>query len=497
MAAPRHPRTQFLLTPVRLLDLFKPVLAFLPEVEAPLDSVSLDEKVLFTLGCGFLFTLSQIPLYGLTKDAGLSMADPFPTLRPVFAMEQGTLLELGLLPALTAAFVWQLAATLRRLKVNFKYAEDRELFQTAQKVLAMLLGVALAAGLAASGYYDAVLASPSVGSKALLVVQVSGWNALCVLMLEVLDKGYGFGLGVLCFVALHSATRLVRDVIGLETVLGADGETQTYGVLPNMIKYLFVLDFPAAKTALVQVLTRSGYPSLGMVVLAVALGLAAISLQNYRAALPIRSSKARGTANVYPVRLLYTGGLPLLFALTVLANAQLWTHFAAAAVAPYYPKVATFLESRDAQGSLVSGVAFYLTAPASLSASVLAPLRAVVYPAAVLLLAVPFGVFWADVSGSAPKDIAQQFKEQSIIIAGKRDVSVSKELSRIVPVAAATGAFALAALALAGDLAGGAGKTTSVILGVCAAFAVLEDFMADFQRSGSSLQLLRAFAGGK
>ena len=35
-------------------------------------------------------------------------------------MNKGTLLELGLLPIITSAFIWQIAAGLRLINVNFK-----------------------------------------------------------------------------------------------------------------------------------------------------------------------------------------------------------------------------------------------------------------------------------------------------------------------------------------------------------------------------------------
>ena len=112
--------------------------ALVPEIELPDENVSLDEKVVYTIGSGIIFVLTQLPVYSLVKDASQQMADPFSTLRPLFAMEQGTLLELGLLPIVASGFIWQLAAGTRKLKVNFNYSLDRELFQTAQKVTAIV-----------------------------------------------------------------------------------------------------------------------------------------------------------------------------------------------------------------------------------------------------------------------------------------------------------------------------------------------------------------------
>ena len=115
--------------PVRLLDLVKFFLPLLPEVELPDESVTLDEKIVFTVASGIIFLFGQLPLYGLGPDAAMNIRDPFYLFRSVFAMEKGTLLELGLLPVMTSAFLWQLAAGLRLVKVNLSLRSERELFQ--------------------------------------------------------------------------------------------------------------------------------------------------------------------------------------------------------------------------------------------------------------------------------------------------------------------------------------------------------------------------------
>lgn len=495
----RKPRLE-LLTAVRLLDLVKVFSPVLPEIEFPDEKISLDEKVIFTIGAGLLFILSHLPIYGLIKDAPLKMTDPFPALRPLYAMEQGTLLELGLLPVITAAFVWQIAAGLRMVKVNLSYSQERELFQSAQKLTSFTLAVVFGVALVFSGYYEPVVrgagSAVSWTTYVLILTQIVGWNFLLTLIVEVIDKGYGFGSGIVCLLSLNAATRLVRDVVGLEMVSTVPGgKPETYGVAIYLIKALFSFDLTTIKNAVIGVFSRAGFPTIGQVILALVTGLATIVLQNFRVELPIRSNKARGTANVFPIRLLYTGALPVLFAFTVLANAQVTLHFASVFVEPFYPLVAHLFESRSETGKVVSGLAFYISAPASFTESLLSPIRGVVYTSLILVLSAVFGRFWSGISGSAPKDIAQTFKDQGIVIAGRRDVSVTKELAKIIPVASQTGAVVLAALALVGELTGSRGRTVALTVGVCGAFSVLEDFMTDYQQSGGASQIMSSLGG--
>ena len=378
-----------LLTAVRLLDLVKVFSPVLPEIEFPDEKISLDEKVIFTIGAGLLFILSHLPIYGLIKDAPLKMTDPFPALRPLYAMEQGTLLELGLLPVITAAFVWQIAAGLRMVKVNLSYSQERELFQSAQKLTSFTLAVVFGVALVFSGYYEPVVrgagSTVSWTTYVLILTQIVGWNFLLTLIVEVIDKGYGFGSGIVCLLSLNAATRLVRDVVGLEMVSTVPGgKPETYGVAIYLIKALFSFDLTTIKNAVIGVFSRAGFPTIGQVILALVTGLATIVLQNFRVELPIRSNKARGTANVFPIRLLYTGALPVLFAFTVLANAQITLHFASVFVEPFYPIVAHLFESRSETGKVVSGLAFYISAPASFTESLLSPIRGVVYTSLIL-----------------------------------------------------------------------------------------------------------------
>lgn len=474
-----------------------------PEIELSDDKISLDEKVVITIGAAIIYSLLQLPTYGLVSDAALKLPDPFASLRPIFGLEQASLLELGFLPIVTAGFIWQLAAGLKLLKVNFLYSHDRELFQSAQKLTSFILAGAFAIALIVSGYFDPVIRgfNPLVdslpyGTYVLIFLQIFGSSVFLTLISEVIDKGYGFGSGALCYLALHSATGLVRDLAGFELVsLGPDQPPQTYGVLASLIKALVSMDLTNIKNSFLGLFSRPGLPTLWSVVVALLTGLAVIGLQNIRFELPIRSNKARGQANVYPIRLLYTGAMPVLFAYTVLANIQIVAFFVSFAVKSYYPAVSSVIASYDGSGKLVSGIAFYFSAPQSFTESLLSPIRAVVYSASVLLLSVSFATTWLTISGSSAKDVTKQFKAQSIIIAGKREVSITSELNKIIPRATLTGAFALAVVALAGELLGVAGKTAAVTIGVSGAFAVLEDFMMDFQQGGGSgSQLINSLA---
>jgi protein transport protein SEC61 subunit alpha len=64
------------------------------------------------------------------------------------------------------------------------------------------------------------------------------------------------------------------------------------------------------------------------------------------------------------------------------------------------------------------------------------------------------------VSGSAPKDVAKQLKDQDMVIRGFRTKSVITVLNRYIPIAAAFGGMCIGALTVAADFMGAIGSGT-------------------------------------
>lgn len=495
---------------VRLLEVVKFFLPILPEIEKSDEKISLDEKIIFTIGSGIIFLVSQLPIFGLVSNSYLKINDPFNSFRSIFALEKGTLLELGLLPIITSAFLWQIATGLRLIKINLNYRVDRELYQTGQKLTSFILAIFFGVGLILSGYYDNVIqgynpldssASKPIGSYILILVQIVGWNFLLGLMIEIFDKGYGFGSGILSFVALQVATNIIRDLIGVEILpLVNSDKVETFGALLNLIKS-FEFNLSKIGSNIINSFTRIQLPNLTQFYISLGCALITVALQNFRIELPIRSTKVRGMNQLYPIRLLYTGALPVFFAFTVLANIQIVGYFAVKVLENYSPLASSILgkwikDDHSENLNLSNGILFYFSSPTSLIQSVLSPIRIITYSLTITVLSTWFANLWANASGSSPKDLSKQFKDQGISIGGKRDVSITRELSRIIPVASVSGAFILAIVSILSEAFGGLGRGVAAIIGVSAAFGVLEDFMMEYQDAGGASQFSNAFGGG-
>ncbi|CCH46605.1 putative membrane protein [Wickerhamomyces ciferrii] len=468
---------------VRLIDLAKPFLPLLPEIELPLEQLTFDDKVMYTIGTSFLYLLAQLPIFGASKTTN----DPIHWLRPVFGAEQNTLLEFGVFPIISSGLIFQILSGLKLIKINFNNRLDRELFQTLQKVFAIFQYAILTNIFLFTGYYGYNL---TFWQYILINFQLIGTGSVFVFISEIIDKGYGFGSGSLTFITINISANFVTDIIALNSVKTTRGY-ESVGALVNLVKNLRNKPF---KNAILESFTRSYLPNLTQVYLTIGIVLVLIYLQNFRLELPIRSNRVRSVSNVFPIKLLYTGSLPLLFSYVVLFYINILGY-----------TIVNLVFKNDSNQIIVKILGQYITtgfnsnfivekpsilyffSPSkNLFESLISPLRTIIFFATILITSTWFANIWSSISGSSPKDLAIQFKEQGISIAGRRDVSISKELQRVIPVAAVSGAAILATISEIGELFGTNGKSPAIIVAVGAAFGFLELIAADFQQGGGS-----------
>lgn len=135
----------------RFIDLVQPVKHMLPEVEQPLKKQAFRDKLLWTAITLFIYLICcQIPLYGIVRQEG---ADPLYWLRVILASNKGTLMELGISPLVTSSMIMQLLQGAKIIEVNMQSKNDKELFQSAQKLFGLVITVGEALGYLLSGMY--------------------------------------------------------------------------------------------------------------------------------------------------------------------------------------------------------------------------------------------------------------------------------------------------------------------------------------------------------
>ena len=115
-----------------------------------------------------------------------------------------------------------------------------------------------------------------------------------------------------------------------------------------------------------------------------------------------------------------------------------------------------------------------MSPPRTVTAALLDPIHTVIYITFMLSACALFSKTWIEVSGSGPRDVAKQLKEQQMVMAGHREQSMYKELKRIIPTAAALGGAVLGFLSVTADLMGALGSGTGILMAVTIIYSYWE-----------------------
>src|SRR5215217_1694711 len=280
---------------------------YIPQVEKPKKKISLTEKFVW---CGIaLFAyliMGQIPLYGVTDDPAF---DFLAFARVIFAAQQGTLMELGIGPIVTAGLLMQLLKGSNLINLNFKNPDDRSLFTSATKIVTIIVIVA-EGGLYGASVYGPLTADNAPYAIYVVIAQLIGASVIVMLMDEMVQKGWGIGSGLSLFIMAGIAQTILWNVFSV--VPADDG---FLGIFPFTIQVS--LDGHGA-----DAIFRTGQlPSLFTLSLTIGVILVLVYIEGIHVDVPIVSTKYRGFTAVYPIKLLYTSVIPVILASALTANA--------------------------------------------------------------------------------------------------------------------------------------------------------------------------------
>jgi protein transport protein SEC61 subunit alpha len=413
--------------------------------------------------------MSQVPLYGIMSS---DSSDPLYWMRVILASNRGTLMELGITPIVTSGMIMQLLSGANIIEVDYSLKEDRALFSGAQKLFAMIIAFGHATVSVLTGLYG----SPKeigAGVCLLLIIQLVVASLITMLLDELLQKGYGLGSGINLFIATNICETIFWKALSPTTVNTGRGD-EFEGAL---IALFHLLATRKDKTrALKEAFYRGNLPNV-MSLLSTALVFAiVIYLQGFRVELPVKSNRMRGQRGTYPIKLFYTSNMPIMLQSTMTSNIfmisqMLYNRFPENLLV----KILGVWKPYEGSSQLfaTNGIAYYLSAPHSLTDALLDPFHTVIYVTIMLTGCALLSKTWIEVSGSSPRDVAKQLKDQQMTIAGYRDTSMYKELKRVIPVAASFGGACLGAVSVLADMLGAIGSGTGILLCVTIIFQVI------------------------
>lgn len=385
-------------------------------------------------------------------------------------------MELGISPIVTSGLVMQLLAGSKIIEVNQSLKEDRALFGGAQKLFGILITVGEAIAYVVSGMYGD-LNSLGAGNALLIILQLIAAGLVIIILDELLQKGYGLGSGISLFIATNICESVIWKAFSPTTINTGRG-TEFEGALIALVHLLITRQNKIR--ALNEAFYRQNLPNLSNLLATVLIFLIVIYFQGWKVELPIKYAKHRGQQGKYPIKLFYTSNMPIILQTALVSNlyflSQMLYNRYSGNILVRLLGVWKELKENPGQSVPVSGLAYYISPPQTLSDIASDPFHALFYVMFIMAACALFSKTWIEVSGAAPKDVAKQLRDQEMVMKGHRSKSLVHELNRYIPAAAAFGGMCIGALTILADFLGAIGSGTGILLAVTIIYQYYEMF---------------------
>jgi preprotein translocase SecY subunit len=433
-------------------DVVKSAATILPEVPKPKQKPGLSEKFIWTGLALVLYLLMAItPLY----DYG-NRTDQFAFLRIIFASSQGTLMELGIGPIVTAGLILQLLQGSDLLKLDLGNPDDRAIFGSSTKILTFIV-IAVEAGAYILG---GALGALGTDQSIVIFFQLFFASVVVLLLDEMIQKGWGIGSGISLFILGGVAQTFMWYTFSPQLVQTVtNGPSVIFGFVPAFISAAF------SNTLSSIVIRPNQYPDLVTFVLSIAVILFIIYIEGMRVEVPITSVKFKGFQGVYPIKLLYVSNIPVILVSALTANvafvARLLYNDAHGASWLHY-----FVSGYDTNGNPTGGLVYYISPPQGLASTAADPVRAVIFVAFLVTFAVIFARIWVEIGGLSSRAVAKNLMNADVQVPGFRRSGLSLEqvLNRYIPPITIIGGIIIGLVASISDLFGVFGTGIGLLL---------------------------------
>lgn len=427
-----------------MIEKLQPIFSLIPQVKSPIHRMPFREKLKWTgIILVLYFILGQIALFGLSPNA----VDQFAQLRAVLAGNFGSIITLGIGPIVSASIILQLLVGGKIINLDLSKHEDKAVFQGTQKLLAIVFTLFEAFVLVFTG---ALAAIP--GYELILITQITLGGILIIFLDEVVSK-WGFGSGVGLFIVAGVAQTIIIGTFNFLSSPTSPGVPS--GAIPKFI-YLLTTGAPDF-TVLIPVFAT------------IIVFLIVVYAESMRVEIPLSYGGVKGARGKYPLRFIYASNMPVILTSALLLNVQLF--------ATLFQKLGFPIFGTISQGQAISGIAYYLTPPTSLSILFTDPIKVAVYGVVFTALCVLFAWLWVELSGIGPKQVAKQLHQMGMQIPGQRSSKGHFEriLKRYIPAITILGGAFVGLLAFGADLTGALGGGTGVLLTVGIVYRLYEE----------------------
>ena len=488
-------------------DTAEPLLTRMPSVRRPEGHVPFKRKLGWTAGVLVLyFFLTNVYLFGLGGGQG---SDIFGQFRSILAGGQGTILQLGIGPIVTASIVLQLLGGADQLGLDTQNnPRDQVLYQGLQKVLVLVMICLTGLPMVFAGGFlpaDPAVAQSLFGStsatgmvKWLLFAQIFVGGVLILYMDEVISK-WGVGSGIGLFIIAGVSQQLIGGLISVEAI----GANQA-GLVPTWLAMLLG-DISLGPIAIAQdpqvgsLLSAGGLQALlfgagDVIALVTTLLIFAVVVyaESVRVEIPLSNTRVKGARGRFPVKLIYASVLPMILVRALQANLQFLGRIIYAQLGPNMPAwLGQYQDTASGVSQPIGGLFYYMAPirdPADWmwfigAGGAAEPWQIILRIAIDLTFMVIgggiFAIFWVETTDMGPEATAKQIHNSGMEIPGfRRNVSViEKVLERYIPQVTVIGGALVGLLAVMANMLGTIGGVsgTGLLLTVSITYKIYEE----------------------
>ncbi len=337
-------------------DVAEPVLVRMPAVRKPERHIPFKRKLAWTAGVLVLyFFLTNVMLFGLdiTRDQAV-----FGRFSSILASGQGSVLQLGIGPIVTASIVLQLLGGANLLGLDTQNdPRDQILYQGLQKLLVLVMICFTGLPMVFAGNFlpvdTQVAQSLGVGTftvQWLIFAQMFAGGVLILFMDEVISK-WGVGSGIGLFIVAGISQRLVGGLLTHPAIGG-----QQLGIIPTWIQ-MATGEIPIGSVfspdgLQVLLFTQGQLLQLFTTLLIFAV---VVYAESVRVEIPLSNARVKGARGRFPVKLIYASVLPMIFVRAIQANIQFLGRILRAQLTSMPAWLGVY-----ANGQPVSGLFYYL-----------------------------------------------------------------------------------------------------------------------------------------
>ncbi len=471
------------------------IMLYIPAVRNPKQHISLKNKLLWSLSVVALyFIMTNIPIYGLAEDGG---QDAFGQFRSVLAGEQGSIMQLGIGPIVTASIVLQIMSGTNMLPLDLNDPRDQAFFQGLRRILILVMTVVSAIPIVFAG--DFLIASTQTASalgislttlQIAMVAQITFGGFFIYYMDQIVSK-WGVGSGVGLFIIAGVSQRLVGGVIS--------------DLIPSW--WLIVtgeVSIPFSTEGIEMLILGTGSGGVGHILpllTTVIIFSLVVYFESTRVEIPISNTRVKGANGRFPVKLIYASVLPIILVRAVQANIQFFGQILDSTF-----NAPNWLANYSQQGEPIGGLFYYLNPihspeewmwwtgtatgePTDIAIRVAVDLTWMIVGGAL------FAIFWVKSTGMDAGATGEKIYNSGLQIPGFRNdpKMVQRVLKRYIPYITVLGGALIGALAVAANLLGTIGGVdgAGLLLAVSITYKLYEEIAEEQMKEMNPL--LRKF----